>query len=158
MSPTPFDGACTHTTLFVVPRSIPATVARPRNPIFAITTNMSTTTPIAEGINASKPPDLESSECLLAILDFCFFFTIRLSEVGDGMVSVVEVENSFDQTSCRSRLCLRLIFCAGVHFAGGLEQDDGDSIGLCSSFELSPLFEMADGGSNAVETFAMPSS
>lgn len=106
ISPTPLEeGAWTHTTLLVVPRSMPTTVARPRNPIRAMTTKNRRTTQIMEGIRASIPPDLESSACLLAILDFFFFFMIRLLDV---VVLFEIVESCLDHDCCRSLFRLRL--------------------------------------------------
>jgi len=58
-----------------------------------------------EGIRASIPPDLESSACLLAILDFFFFFMIRLFDV----VVLFEIVGScLDHDCCRSLFRLRL--------------------------------------------------
>jgi hypothetical protein len=74
-----------HTTELVVPRSIPATVARPRKPIRAMTTKVSTTAHETVGRRASMPPDLPSSVCLLVILDFLFLPMIVLC-VDDAIV------------------------------------------------------------------------
>lgn len=144
ISCTPFlEGDWTHTTLLVVPRSIPQIVARPRNPIRAMTTNIKTTTPIAEGIRASSPPDLESSPCLLAIFDFFFFLTIRLH-----LVDVVVVENeesSLDHVFCRSLFCRRLS-------CGVLDDDGADSevdAGVSSVVSIFALFLLLDGESFA---------
>ena len=51
ISPTDLDGAWTHITEFVVPRSIPATVARPRNPNLAANAHMPIIIPIIDGNN-----------------------------------------------------------------------------------------------------------
>ncbi len=116
ISPTPFDGDWTQMTLLVVPKSIPATVARPRNPILAMIMTASTMIPIRDGSMASIPPDLESSACLLAILDRFFFFIMRLLEEDEDCVEydvavlllLMLNDSSFDHSFCRSRFLLRL--------------------------------------------------
>ena len=97
---------------------MPATVARPRKPILAITTNINIITPNNEGIKASIPPDLESFSCFAARLDFFFFVTIRLWD-GDGVdvigtkeELIMEIlDKCFDHSLCRSRFWRRLLVC-----------------------------------------------
>ena len=47
-------------TLLVVPRSIPATDARPRKPFLAMIPRIKMESPMREGIMAEIPPDLDS--------------------------------------------------------------------------------------------------
>ena len=94
-------------TELVVPRSMPAVVARPRNPILAMMTNAKMTTPMREGMSASNPPDLESSACLLVILDFFFFFTMRLLQLDCDCVERAESCICLDHACCLSRFLLR---------------------------------------------------
>jgi hypothetical protein len=61
-------------TLFVVPRSIPATEARPRKPIFAMTPQTRIARPINEGNSDCIPPEAESEPCFCSDLDFFFDF------------------------------------------------------------------------------------
>jgi hypothetical protein len=75
ISPTALEGAWTQMTLLVVPRSIPATEARPRNPIFAMTPQTRIARPINEGRKASIPPEGESEPCFCS--DFDFFVGFR---------------------------------------------------------------------------------
>ena len=142
----PLDGACTQITLFVVPKSIPATVDRPRNPILAMIPTTSTTTPIAEGINASIPPDFESFWCLAVMLDFFFLLTIRLE---DGPVSDMD-DACLDHSFCRSLLHLRFNIASGddthedvVPLVRGwvvLSDDDEEWALRVVEFAVSPLF------------------
>jgi len=74
-----------------------------------MTTKMKIMTPIAEGMRASRPPDLESSPCLLAIFDFFFFFMTRL--LCDVVVVVFcwgKEDRCLDHAVCRSLFLLRL--------------------------------------------------
>lgn len=105
----PLEGACTQITLFVVPKSIPATVARPLKPILAIIITPSKTTPINDGIKASIPPDLESFWCLAVMDVFFFFLMIRLLLDGEEGCCVSEtVEKAEDCLvhSCWRSFCL----------------------------------------------------
>ena len=76
---------------------------------------------MTEGIRASIPPDLESSACLLAILDFFFFFMIRLFDV---VVLFEIVESCLDHDCCRSLLCLRL----SCDILDDVESEDGAEV------------------------------
>jgi len=69
----PSANCWTHTTLFVVPRSIPAILALPRNPILAANPHPSTISTPSDGSIASMPPDGSSSLCLLRDLDWVCF-------------------------------------------------------------------------------------
>jgi len=70
-------------TLFVVPKSIPATVALPRKPILAITPHTRMTRPIKDGSSASIPPEGASEPCFFSDLDFRNGLLVVLDS-GDG--------------------------------------------------------------------------
>ena len=63
-------------TLLVVPKSIPATDARPRKPILAMRPNPRIANPINEGNKASTPPEGPSAPCFFNELDFFFAFLV----------------------------------------------------------------------------------
>ena len=87
ISPTLFDGACTQITLFVVPRSIPAVVARPRKPLWAIMTQIRTPTPINDGSKADRPPLGALPWCFSSEADF--FLGLRVVVVAVGSTIMV---------------------------------------------------------------------
>ena len=93
ITPTPFDNRWTQITELVVPKSIPATDARPLNPRIPITATTNTTTPINDGTNDSNPPEGLSFPCFLSAFDDdCLFFF--LSVIIDFVVVVVVVSLS----------------------------------------------------------------
>jgi hypothetical protein len=72
-------------TLLVVPKSMPATLMRPRYPIFATKANPSTANTPRLGKMASMPPLDASSACFFFnLLCFFFFTTVSKSESGGG--------------------------------------------------------------------------
>lgn len=71
-------------TLFVVPKSIPATEARPRKPILAMTPHTKMATPIKDGRSAVIPPDAASLPCFWSALDF-FFALGNIRRSGDAV-------------------------------------------------------------------------
>lgn len=92
-------------TLLVVPKSIPATAARPRNPILAMIPQTKMARPMNEGSNASIPPEGASEPCFCSDLDFRLLLAVR---TGFGLDVVLVVTDEEESLSRFLRRCLAL--------------------------------------------------